>query len=276
MERAGYYNRTHMDLSTFPRVIAALHMLPSEVSAHPDAQPLNRIIDHILLHAQIAYDGGVRAFYVQDVNDTPVAPVILPQTVANVTAVGRELVRAFPDAKFGICLMQHGAKEPLQITNEIGGAFVRLKVYTGTMIKAEGMLHGCAWEAIQTRHALNARHIAIFADIYDRVGVPLAPLPLGEACRQAVAFGKADSLVLTGMNPTQTIEMLDEAIAVKTGVPLTVGGSVSVTTLKDFSHRARHFVVHAAFVRKGLPLHNGLPVDWHVDAVRELMKAVPA
>ncbi len=264
-----------MDLTEFPRVIAAVHMLPSAVSRHPQAQPLNRIIEHALLHAHIAYDGGVRAFYIQDVNDTPVAPSIQPETIANVTAVGRELVRSFPAAKFGVCLMQHGAKEPLEIAHAIGGAFVRLKVYMGTMVKAEGLLHGCAWEAIQTRHALGAQHIAIFADIYDRVGVPLAPLPLGEACRQAVAFGKADALVLTGMNPTQTIEMLDEAIAVKTGVPLTVGGSVSATTLKDFASRARHFVVHAAFTRKDLPMHHGLPVDWHVDAVRDLIQALP-
>ena len=258
----------------FPRVIAALHMLPSSVSAHLDAQPLNRIIEHALLHAQIAYDGGVRAFYIQDVHDTPLAPTILPQTVANVTAVGQELTRAFPDARFGICLMQHGAREPLQIADQIGGAFVRLKVYQGVMVKAEGLLQGCAWEAIQTRHSLGAQHIAIFADIYDRVGVPLAPLPLGEACRQAVTFGKADALVLTGGNSVQTVEMLDEAIAAKIGVPLTVGGSVSVATLKEFASRARHFVVHAAFARKGLPSRNGLPIDWHVDAVKELMQAI--
>jgi hypothetical protein len=262
-------------MTDIPRVIAALHMLPSAVSCHRDAQPLNRIIDGALHHAQIAHDGGVRAFYIQDVHDTPVGPSIHPDTVANVTAVGRAVRDAFPGAIVGICLMQHGAREPLQICDAIGAHFVRLKVYMGTMAKAEGLLHGCAWEAIQTRHALGATHIRIFADIYDRVGTPVAPLPLGEACRQAVMFGKADALVLTGMSPQHTVEMLDEAIAAKTGVPLTVGGSVSVKTLPDFAPRARHFVVHAAFTRPNLPAHNGLPVEWDVEAVRAFMAAVP-
>ncbi len=252
-------------------------MLPSTVSRHREAQPLDRIIAHVLLHAQIAYDGGVRAFYIQDVNDTPVAPTILPQTVANVTAVGRAVRAAFPDAALGICLMQHGAREPLAICNEIGGQFVRLKVYTGTMIKAEGMLHGCAWEAIQTRHALGAAdRIAIFADVYDRVGMPLAPLPVAEACRQAVAFGKADALVITGMTPEHTVTMLDEAITAGTGVPLTVGGSVSLKTLPEFAKRAQHYVVHAAFTAKNLPAQHGLPVDWSIDAVRAFMAAAAA
>jgi SecD/SecF fusion protein len=85
------------------------------------------------------------------------------------------------------------------------------------------------------------------------------------------SFGRT---VLTGGNSAQTVEMLDEAIAAKIGVPLTVGGSVSVATLKEFASRARHFVVHAAFARKGLPSRNGLPIDWHVDAVKELMQAI--
>jgi hypothetical protein len=262
-------------MTAIPSVIAALHLLPSAVSKHPQAQPLNRIIAHALHHADIAVRGGVRAFYIQDVHDTPVAPVILPETVATVSAVAREVKRAFPEVALGICLMQHGAREPLQICAEAGGDFVRLKVYMGVMVKAEGLLTGCAHEAIQTRHALGAGHIRIFADIYDRVGMPLAPLPLGEACRQAVTFGKADALVLTGHSPEQSAEMLAEARAAGVDVPLTVGGSVSVKTLPLFKAHAQHYVVHAAFCRKGLPAHAGLPVDWHEDAVRELMLSVP-
>ncbi len=248
-------------------------MLPSTVSRHPQARPLNQIIDHILLHARIAWEGGVRAFYLQDVHDTPVAPFIQPETVANVTATGHALRREFPEACLGICLMQHGAREPLEICHAIGGDFVRLKVYMGAMVKAEGLLQGCAWEAIQTRDALGARHIKIFADIYDRVGMPLAPLPLAEACRQAVTFGKADALVLTGMNPAQTVEMLDEARGA-VSAPLTVGGSGSVASAPGFNPRARFFVVNAAFNRAGLPDQGGLPVEWHVDAVRALMAAI--
>lgn len=255
-----------------PRVIGALHLLPSEVSARPDSQPLNKIIDHALLHAQIAHDAGVRAFYIQDVHDVPVAPTVLPQTISNVTSVGKELRRAFPNLVLGVCLMQHAAKEPLRICDDIGGQFVRIKVYTGAMVKAEGLLQGIAHEAIHTRHALGAHHIKIFADVYDRVGMPLAPLPLGEAARQAVQFGRADALVVTGFSHEHTLQMLDEVNAAKIDVPVAVGGGVSMKTLGDLNSRAKHFIVNSSWARRDLPNQNGTPVEWDGELIRAFME----
>lgn len=255
---------------TLPRIIAALHLLPSPHSRRPQHYSQTQIIDHALRHAQIAYDGGVRAAYLQDVHDTPVAPTILPETIQTVTAVGKALKNAFPDLHLGVCLMQHGAQEPLQIANDIGADFVRIKVYMGVMVKAEGLLTGCAHEAIQTRANLNAGHIRIFADIYDRVGVPLCPLPLAEACRQAVVFGQADGLVLTGMNVDDSVNMFDQIAPMNLGVPLILGGSATAHNLARFAH-ADHIIVHGAFLSKGAPADNGLPVDWGLDEVRGFM-----
>ena len=270
-------------LSSLPRIIAALHLLPSPHSRRPQTYSLTQIVDHALLHARLAYEGGVRAAYLQDVHDTPVAPTILPETINTVTTVGQELKKAFPDLHLGVCLMQHGAKEPLQIAQDIGADFVRIKVYMGVMIKAEGMLTGCAYEAIQQRAHMNAAHlnaahpnaghIRIFADIYDRVGVPLCPLPLAEACRQAVVFGQADGLVLTGMNVDDSVSMFDQIAPMNLGVPLILGGSATAHNLASFAHAA-HIIVHGAFIKKGVPAQNGLPVDWGSDEIRAFMASV--
>lgn len=257
--------------SSLPRIIAALHLLPSPESMRPEAQPLSRIIEHALLHAQIAYEGGVRAFYFQDVHDTPVAPQISEHTVSRMIAIGRELRRAFPDVALGVCLMQHGGKAPIQIAQAIDAQFVRIKVYVGAMVKAEGIVQGCAYEAIHTRHHLNAEHVKIFADVYDRLGAPLGDIPLPELCRQAVEFGRADGLVLTGRTPEQSMRMFDEVRPLKLPVPLILGGGVSAQNIKYFINRADHFIVHAAFVQRGLPARNGIPVEWDVSLVRELV-----
>jgi predicted TIM-barrel enzyme len=254
-----------------PRVIAAIHLLPSRESFRSDFYPLNKIIDHALLHAQIAYDGGVRGFYYQDVNDTPVAPQIAEHTVSHMMAVGKELRRAFPDVVLGLCLMQHGAKEPLGIAHAIGAQFVRLKVYVGAMVKAEGIVNGCAYEAIRTRYHLNAPNIAILADVYDRMGEPVAPIPLPEMCRQAVEFGRADGIILTGRTPEQSIRMFDDVLPLKLPVPLILGGGASTQAMAFFVNRAKHFIVNAAFIRRGLPARDGVPVDWDVERVRELV-----
>ena len=258
-------------LTQLPRIIAALHLLPAEQCRRAKTYTQNQIVDHALRHAQIAYDGGVRAAYLQDVHDTPVAPTILPHTIANVTAVGNAIRQAFPDFQLGVCLMQHGAKEPLQIAQAIGAAFVRIKVYMGVMVKAEGIITGCAHEAIEYRHQIGADHIRIFADVYDRVGVPLAPLPLPEACRQAVMFGQADGLVLTGMNVDDSVAMFDQIAPLKLGVPLILGGSATAQSLPRFPH-ADHAIVHGAFIQKGLPDQGGLPVDWAVERVRAVVR----
>lgn len=264
------------ELPSLPRIIAALHLLPSEHCRRAKTYSQTQIIEHALIHAQIAYDGGVRAAYLQDVHDTPVAPAILPHTIANVTAAGKAIKQAFPDFQLGVCLMQHGAKAPLQIAHAIGGVFVRIKVYMGVMVKAEGIISGCAYEAIQYRHELGAGaaaaagHIRIFADIYDRVGVALSPLPLPEACRQAVMFGQADGLVLTGMNIDDSVSMFDQIAPLKLGVPLILGGSATAQSLPRFPH-AEHAVVHGAFIEKGLAERNGLPVEWSVERVRAVM-----
>jgi hypothetical protein len=66
------------------------------------------------------------------------------------------------------------------------------------MVKAEGILQGCAYEAIQYRAQIGAQDVAILADVYDRTGEPLGRMPLVEEARQAATFGRADGLILTG------------------------------------------------------------------------------
>lgn len=257
--------------SDLPRVIAAIHLLPSADSFRPDAQPLERIIEHALAHAQIAHEGGVRAFYFQDTRDTPLSLQITEGTIARMIAIGNALRRAFPDVKLGVCLMQHGGREPLEIAHAIDAQFVRIKVYVGAMIKAEGIVQGCAHEAIRTRHQLNAEHIKIFADVYDRLGAPLGNIPLTEMCRQAIEFGRADGLVLTGRTTQQSIRMFDRVRPLNLNVPLILGGGASTQTIAHFANRADHFIVHGAFARKGLPPRDGVPIEWDVDLVRELV-----
>jgi hypothetical protein len=41
--------------------------------------------------------------------------------------------------------------------------------------------------------------------------------------------------------------------------------------MRFFVSRANHFIVHAAFLRRGLPSRNGIPVEWDVDLVKEMI-----
>ncbi len=255
-------------------VVAALHLLPFPASRHPDARALNKIIERALANARVAYEKGVRAIYLQDLGDAPVAPYIEPHTVAGVTAVGVALRREFPDLALGVCLMSHGAREPLAIAQAIGAQFVRLKVYVGAMVKAEGILQGCAYEAIQYRAQIGAADIAILADVYDRTGEPLGQLPLIEAARQAVTFGRADGLVLTGQSLEESRAMLAEVRGAKLGVPLLLGGGATAENVAALKPLCDGIIVSTAFKPVGGWTRESLGADWDGARIREFVSAI--
>ncbi len=254
-------------------VIAALHLLPFPASRHPDACSIPELTERALANVRAAYENGVRALYLQDLGDAPVAPRVEPHTVAGVTVVGAAIRREFPDLTLGICLMAHGAREPLAIAQAIGAQFVRLKVYVGAMVKAEGILQGCAYEAIQYRAQIGAEDIAILADVYDRTGEPLGQLPLTEAARQAATFGRADGLVLTGQSLEESRAMLVEVRAAKLGIPLLLGGGATAENLATLKSLCDGVIVSTAFKRTGGWTRESLGADWDGERIREFMEA---
>ena len=254
-------------------VIAALHLLPFPASRHPDARPIAQITERALVNVRAAYENGIRTLYIQDLGDAPVAPHVEPHTIVGVTAVGAAIRREFPDLALGVCLMSHGAREPLAIAQAIGAQFVRIKVYVGAMVKAEGILQGCAYEAIQYRAQIGATDIAILADVYDRTGEPLGQLPLAEAARQAATFGRADALILTGKSLEESKAMLSEVQAAKLGVPLLLGGGATAENLDQIKPLCNGVIVSTAFKHAGGWAQESFGAEWDGARIRMFMEA---
>src|SRR5664279_2747731 len=143
-----------------PKVIAALHLPPFPGSNHPGQRSLPEIRDYALRNIEAAMKAGVTGFYLQDLGDHPVAPQVEAHSIAGMSVIGAALREAFPNLYLGVCLMSHGGREPLAIAQAIGAQFVRLKVYVGVMVNAEGLLQGCAYEAVQYRAQIGAQDIA--------------------------------------------------------------------------------------------------------------------
>lgn len=258
-------------------VIAALHLLPFAGSSNPDAQPISAIIDHAIRNTRHAVEAGITALYFQDLGDYPVAPHIQPHSIAGATAVGVALRREFPNLKLGVCLMSHGAREPLAIAQAIGAQFIRLKVYVGAMVKAEGLVQGLAYEAVQYRAHLNAENdIAILADIYDRTGAPLGQVPLTEEAKQAATFGRADALILTGQSLDESASMLAEVRASKIPVPLLLGGGATPTNLSKIKGLANGVIVSSAFKSISGWSRESLSADWDPARLSAFMQAATA
>jgi membrane complex biogenesis BtpA family protein len=255
------------------RLIGALHLPAMPGTAQATAATMADAIAYARRNAALALQNGMDGLYIQDLGDCPVARQPQPHTVARVTAVGCALRQDFPEAVLGVCLMAHGAAGPLAAAQAMDADFVRLKVYVGAMVKAEGVLEGCAYEAIQYRWAIRAENIRILADVYDRTGVPLAPLPLQEAARQAVTFGRADGLILTGRNFAESREMVGQVQQAALGVPLWIGGGVAAENVAQALAVADGVIVSTALKRVSSWAADALASDWDVDKVRALVAA---
>jgi predicted TIM-barrel enzyme len=169
--------------------------------------------------------------------------------------------------------MSHGGREPLAIAQAIGAQFVRLKVYVGVMVKPEGLLQGCAHEAIQYRAQLGAQDIAILADVYDHTGSPLGRVPLADEARSAATFGRADGLILTGQSFAETLEMIAEVRQEKLPVPLFIGGGVSEKNVGQALRAADGLIVSTAFKPVGGWTRESLQADWDLTKIRVFMAA---
>ena len=256
-----------------PQVIAALHLPPFPGSNHPDRRSLPEIRDYALRNIETAVKAGVRGLYLQDIGDHPYAPQVQPHIVAGMSAIGTAVRAAFPDLYLGVCLMSHGGREPLAVAQAVGAQFVRLKVYVGVMVKAEGLLQGCAYEAIQYRAQIGAEEIAILADIQDRTGSPLGHLSPADEGRSAAIFGRADGLILTGQSFSETLDMLAEVRREKLPVPLLIGGGVNEKNVALAVRASDGIIVSTAFKAIGGWTRESLQADWDPAKIQAFMAA---
>ena len=257
-----------------PNIIAALHLPPFPGSAHPERKSMQAIQEFALRNTEMVVKAGIRALFLQDLGDHPVNRPIPAHIIAGMSVIGSQVRDAFPELELGISLLGHGAKEPLAIAQAIGAKFVRLKVYVGAMVKAEGLLEGCAAEAIQYRHQIGAHDIQIFADVYDRTGEPLGRLPLVEEVRQASVFGQADAVVLTGKTFDETLSMIAEITNSDLKPPILIGGGVNASNIHQALRVADGIIVSSAVKSKPGFTRKTLLMDWDEGRIREFMSRV--
>jgi len=257
-----------------PAIIAALHLPPSPAFNQPTSQSMDKVIEFAIRNVEKAVRAGVPAVYVQDLGDLPWSPTIQPHTTAYLSVVGAAVRREFPELPLGVCMMSHGAKEPLAVAQAISAQFVRIKVFTGVMVKSEGIIEGCAYEAITYRTQIGAEDIAILADVYDRTGKPLGELPLVEAARFNAVHSKADGLILTGFSFEESLKMLGIVKEANLDVPLLLGGGAKQGNIKEALTVSDGAIVSSSFKPVGGWTKEAMLAEWDYDRMAQFMEAV--
>lgn len=232
--------------------------------------PISWYEDYLLANAEVFVQGGIRAIKIQD--ETRETGPATQQTVARMSVLGRLFRRSFPDIHLGIIVQAHDAIAPLAIADAVDADFVRLKIFVGAAVNAEGMRQALSVEATDYRSLLERKDIQILADVHDRTCQPLSPVPHEAAALWAQNMG-ADALVLTGATFEDSLARVTAARNAGVSRPIVIGGSVTAQNIRQALQVADSVVVSTSLLKRGAK--DDL-VQWDVAEVEKLVAAVEA
>ena len=216
-------------------VVGMVQLGPLPGSSRYVGGHISAILDAALQEAKILADHSVEVLMVQNLGDLPVASHAAAAQIAWLTRVTADIRRTF-GRPVGLNLLENDAEAMFAAASAAEADFVRIKVYVGAMMTPFGVERGEAFAAIRARNACDANDIAIFADVHDRTGVPLASGGFAEDVQFAIRLGGADGLVLTGKSYQKTLELIEDTRKHVGQAPILIGGGV---TAQNFAEAAR-------------------------------------
>jgi predicted TIM-barrel enzyme len=246
-----------------PLVIGALHLPDLAVARQMTVPELER---YVLGNAAPFVEGGMQALMLQD--QTRVPAEAAPDTLALMAALGRLLRGTFPELVLGIIIRAHDARGPIAVAHAVGASFVRIKVFAGGVMGAEGPRDGLGVQARAYRHDLRRDDIAILADVQDRTTFPRDGVPPAQAALWAEQLG-ADGLILTGSSFADSLARVDAARKAGVRVPILIGGRVADDNIGAALAASRGVIVSRSLMRPAA--EDG--VRWDAARIRSLMAA---
>jgi hypothetical protein len=242
-----------------PAIIGVLHL-----PALPGA-PANRlhgaaILDHVRDETRQLVDVGFTALIVENFGDVPFhGERVPPETVAAMTRIVAEVMRAAPKATVGVNVLRNDAAAAVAIAAATGADFIRVNVHTGVYATDQGLLSGRAAETLRLRRSLSCGAL-ILADVHVKHAQPLGQPDLAQAARDTAYRGLADALIVTG-TATGAATSFADVRTTKQAVPdrpVLIGSGVTAATVREALAIADGIIIGSDLRRAG---RAGAPLD---------------
>ena len=231
-------------------VIGMVQLGPLAGSSRHRGEGIEAVLAAALQDAALLARHGIDAVMVQNLGDLPVGLTVSVPQVAWMTRVASEVARE-TGLPVGVNFLENDAEAMFAVASAAPVDFVRIKIFVGAMVTPAGLEGGQAFAAQRARNAWGAGKTAIFADVHDRTGTPLASAGLAEDIHHAVALGGADGIVLTGRSWDETQRFVAIGRAAGHGVPILLGGSVDAGNVVQASEFADGVIVSSALKPSG-------------------------
>lgn len=224
-------------------VIAALHLPDFALSRHRSRAWFE---DYALTNARVFAEAGIPFVKLQD--QTRTAGQAAPETLAMMASLARLIRAELPQLGLGIIVEAHDPAAALSVAHAAGAGFVRLKVFVGGAMTADGPRHGLGAAATAHRAALQRPDIAILADVHDRTARPLSdesqPVAAGWAARTG-----ADGLIVTGADFADSCARIEAVRERVPDPPVLIGGGVTEANVGAALAASDGVIVSSALMR---------------------------
>ncbi len=206
-------------------MIGMVHLSALPGTETYEGKSLQELTQEAIEDACVLDEAGFDAVLFQNTHDVPGLTKVNPETVAYMSAIGNEIKKHI-HIPLGVNIHKVDASATLAVASVLDSPFVRLKVYAGSVMDAEGIVSGCAKEALAYRRRMNM-NCQIWADVYDITSWPLTDQPIGEMAHWALKFGNADSLVITGRCFDETIDRAKQVRKARPDADIIFGGGIN-------------------------------------------------
>jgi membrane complex biogenesis BtpA family protein len=214
-----------------PRLVGMIHLPPLPGSPAWTGQGMREITTAALTDAEVLQEAGFDGILVQNSLDRPTRERVDSLAIAQLTAVTAAVVQAV-DLRVGVNIVKNDGPGAMAIAIATGAAFVRVKVLTGAVLSAEGIVTGCAEETHRVRDRVDTSP-AIWADVYEPTSRPLLADDFDAAVTDAFDFGLADAVIVTQPTTAATLEAVASARRNRPDAHLVIGGRMNAGTVRQ-------------------------------------------
>lgn len=205
---------------------------------------VDAIAEAMVKEARQYQAAGFQGLMIENMHDRPyLKSAARPETVAAMTAIGREVRRAVA-LPLGVQVLAGANREALAVAQAAGGAFVRVEGFVFAHVADEGLIEAGAGELLRYRRTIGAESIRIFADVKKKHSAHAltADVDLADTAH-AAEFFLADGVIVTGTStgrPADPAEVREVRDAVR--IPTLVGSGITADNLAAYASADAYIV----------------------------------
>lgn len=232
-------------------VIGCIHLKALPGSPLYDGK-MAPIYEHALAECAIYQECGIDGLIIENFQDKPFFPDNLPpQTIAALSAVGREISRQVK-IPVGVNALRNDALAALSIATAIEAQFIRVNVHMHAMVSDQGILTGKAYDTLRLKQLLKSG-VHIWADVQSKHAIPLGGRDLSDETQDLCSRGLVNAVIVTGKATGKAANLHDiRTVKMSSTAPVLVGSGVTPENISILYPEVDGFIIGTYFKKEGL------------------------